>query len=1735
MDEHLDRAVAVVGVGAIMPDAPDAAAFWDNIKDGRYSITDVDPARWDPDLYYDPDPKAPDKTYSKIGGWVRDWVWDPRSWKLPIMPRVADAIDDTQKWAVACTQQALSDYGYPERPLDNERVAVILGNAMAGELHYQTSLRINIADIAEELHETPSFRALANDVQRAITDELLGVVGKRYPEITEDTMPGELSNCIAGRVANLFNFRGPNFVIDAACASAMAATNSAVEGLIQGDFDAVIAGGIDRNMGAATYVKFCKVGALSATGTRPYAAGADGFVMGEGAAVFLLKRLRDANQAGDRIYAVLLGLAGSSDGRGKGITAPNPVGQKLAVQRAWRNAGVPPETASLVEGHGTSTPVGDVVEHQSMAEVFGASGAAPGSIALGSVKSNIGHLKGAAGAAGMFKTVMSLHEKVIPPSLNFRSPNPNIDFSRSPFRVNTELREWERPEAGVRRAGVSAFGFGGTNFHAVFEEYVPERADGDARTFAVPEMASSAVTADVGRPAARAESPGAASPGVPSSSAAPGPKAPLRGAAVVGAATESELGERLAALAAEAAEGRLPPMAPPAEADLRAPERVAIDFGSAEELADKAAKAQKALTAGEAAWRMLRGRGVYRGRGPAPKVAFLYTGQGSQYPNMLRALAEREPRVAEVFEEADRMMTPLLQGRPLRAVIFVDGEDPAALAKAEEELRQTEITQPAVLTVDHALTRLLDAYGMRPDFVMGHSLGEYGALTAAGALPFEDALEAVSARGREMANIDIEDRGLMAAVFAPLAEVERMVGGIDGNVVIANINSDSQAVIGGATEAVQRAMAALTEAGHQVVQLPVSHAFHTSIVAPASEPLKAALTRLRLRPASIPVVANVSGDFYPMGPDARPEMLDILGRQVASPVQFVKGLHTLYEHGARVFVEVGPKKALHGFTEDVLGDKPDVLALFTNHPKWEDDVAFNQALCGLYASGLGTSAEGTASLSPPPVDTSYAVHERAGSRAGVADDRAGSHMNVDGKGAGLRRPVVVSGAALGLPGTERLFDPSNVGRILRGEQLISAIPADLRDAILDQHITRLVKAPDGGGSFEAIDDAADVIKLAGRAQAFDPEAEFGIDGNRLPALDSTTCMAIAAGLDALNDAGIPLVQHYKTTTTGTQLPERWGLPDELRDDTGVIFASAFPGMDSFAGYAHDYYSDKARREQRAALESVRETVVASNGVGATPVLAELDRRIAGLRAEIDAHPYEFDRRFLFRVLSMGHSQFAEIIGARGPNTQVNAACASTTQAIGLAEDWIRAGRCRRVIVIAADNVTSDNLLGWVGAGFLVTGAAATDEVVEDAATPFDRRRHGMILGMGAAAIVVEEPDAVAERGIRPIAEVLSAVINNSAFHGTRLNVDHISQVMEHLVAQAEERWGIDRRAIASETMFVSHETYTPARGGSAAAEVASLRAVFGTDAGQIVMANTKGFTGHPMGVGIEDVVAIKALETGLVPPIPNFKEPDPDLGELNLSVGGSYPVRYALRLAAGFGSQISMVLFRWVPTPDGSRRSPEELGYEYRIVEPARWKGWLARVSGNPDPEVELVQHRLRVVDTGPAADRARRRSHHEPSRATTMPSPRLRPRPRRPRPSAAPVAVAVSEDEVRQRVLALVAEQTGYPEDMLDLDLDLEADLGVDTVKQAELFATVREVYGIAREDTLQLRDFPTLNHVIAFALDRAGGARADETPAAADPAPAAAVPAPTRAGRAGGGGGVGGRGASAGAGPRR
>ena len=435
-------AIAIVGLGAILPDAPDVQTFWKNIQASRYSITEVASDRWKAELFYNPDPSAPDKTYSKVGGWVRGFTFEPAKMGIAIPPRIQEQIDEVQQWAISACYQALKDYGYPSRFLDPNRVAVILGNAMGGEKHYLSTIRIHLPEYIDSLSATPAFKNLPPDVQSALVQGLSSGVHALVPAITEDTMPGELSNIIAGRVANVFNFTGPNYVTDAACASSLAALQSAIDGLRFGQFDAVLTGGVDRSMGVESFVKFCKIGALSPDGSRPYAEGANGFVMGEGTAIFLLKRLEDAERDGDKIYAVIRAIGGGSDGKGKGITAPNPLGQQRAIQRAWKNAGISLSTIGLIEGHGTSTPVGDLAEVSSLNAIFGQVGLKAASVALGSVKSNFGHLKSAAGAAGLLKAALELYDHVLPPSVNFNQPNSKIDFSNSPFYVNTQAHPW---------------------------------------------------------------------------------------------------------------------------------------------------------------------------------------------------------------------------------------------------------------------------------------------------------------------------------------------------------------------------------------------------------------------------------------------------------------------------------------------------------------------------------------------------------------------------------------------------------------------------------------------------------------------------------------------------------------------------------------------------------------------------------------------------------------------------------------------------------------------------------------------------------------------------------------------------------------------------------------------------------------------------------------------------------------------------------------------------------------------------------------------------------------------------------------------------------------------------------------------------------------------------------------------------------------------------------------------
>ena len=1549
-------------------------------------------------------------------------------------------MDTVQQWAIAATHQALSDYGYPGRKLDTERVAVIFGNSNSGDSHYRSNFRILLPEFLDILGTTPGFKDLSPEKKTAIFQEMTSEIQTRILPITEDTMPGELSNIIAGRVANVFNLAGPNFITDAACASSLAAIQAASEGLLSGKFDAAVTGGIDHSMSPESYIKFCKIGALSPDGSRPYADGANGFVMGEGAVTFLLKRLEDAERDGDKIYAVIRGIGGSSDGKGKGITAPNPFGQQRAIERAWQDAGINPASVGLIEGHGTSTKVGDVAEVSSLNMVFGSLGMKPGSVALGSVKSNIGHLKSAAGAVGLLKTILALHNRVLPPSANFERPNPNIDFSHLPFSVNTQSREWKVTEGNFRFAGVSSFGFGGTNFHVVLEEYFPGVGGSRPVSVAVPlEQKSYSVSkeepvapaiASVAAPALQnadqeavrqyvlatvSEKTGypvemldtdldleadlgidtvkqaellasirthyniprredlrlsdyntlakviaficdglnsgslapenqETSPAViePSAKAAVAVRdsddsglRPYQGLFFTSADSVDDLIKSVDYTLQKAAGGEQVESRCPSPDELHRMERIAIDYADQTELVKRLEKTLAGLkTENPGAWKALQAHGIYRGSGAPGKVAFLFPGQGSQYVNMFLDMRDSEPIVKETFDEADRIMTPIL-GKPLTSFIYTDGSE-EELQQAEKELKNTQITQPAMLTANVAVMRVLKKYGVNPDMVIGHSLGEYAALVAADVLKFDEALRVVSARGREMSKVEMEDKGCMAAVSAPLEKVTEVINTIEDYVVLANINSPVQCVLGGSTKGIDEAIAKFQAEGLQAVKIPVSHAFHTKIVAPASGPLREVVAGMNVQSPNLPIVSNVTGEFYPQSAEGIP---DLLASQVASPVQFVKGMQTLYENGARIYIECGPKRVLSSLAADNLKDLEGVTIIPTNHPRKGGKSSFNEALCGMYAAGIPSTEVSTSQGVNLNTAAQVEIREPVMAQFGTKPDE------------GIAGSVVISGAGLGLPGKSRqVFDDNNIQSILEGEMRIEPLSDEVRQSMLEKHVTRLVKS-DAGAVMEEITDLDQVLKLAGQSGAFDLEEEFGVPLERIETLDVSTQLAIAAGIEALRDAGIPLVMQYKKTTTGSLLPKSMKLPTALQDETGVIFCSAFPGLDRMADEADRFYENRILEKQ---TEEIQETIDLLGTLcpdGQTQLRDELHRRKFELEQKKKALDYSFDRRFVFRVLSMGHSQFAEFIGARGPNTHVNAACATTTHALAIAEDWIRAGRCRRVIIIAGDDVTNPTLISWIGSSMFASGAATTEGDLRMAALPFDRRRNGMIMGMGAAALVVESEDALRERGMRGIGEVLSTNISNSAFHGTRLDVTHVSEVMERLLKTAEERFGIHRQEIAAKTVFVSHETYTPARGGSASAEIHALRSCFGDQANQVVIANTKGFTGHSMGVGVEDVVAVKALETGKVPPIAHIGEgfePDPELGDLNLSKGGTYNPEYSLRLGAGFGSQIAMTLVHKIPG-QGERADQE------------KYNSWLSNITGYVQPEQEVVKRTLRV------------------------------------------------------------------------------------------------------------------------------------------------------------------------------
>ena len=1706
--------IAIVGIGAIMPGALNKDEFWNNIKEGKNCITEIPKSYWDYNLFYSPDHKAEDKTYSKIGGFIPE-TFKFNSIKYRIPPQVAKQMDTVQHLAVETTRMALEDAGYDKKEFDHNRTAVIIGNSMGGMKNEMSNTRLNRPFLYEILKNTETFKHLNPADAQKMMDEMDAGVRERFIPITEDSMPGELANVIPGRVANVFDLHGTNFAVDAACATSLAAIDQAVNGLRMGNFDMAIAGGVDQMMSPSAYIKFCKIGALSETGSYPFDARANGFVMAEGAGMVILKRLSDAVKDGDRIYAVIRAVGASSDGKGKGITAPNPKGQKLAVEKAFEQLDYTPGEVGLLEAHGTGTRVGDATELNALNEIF-APYAKPGSIGLGSVKSQIGHAKAAAGIASLIKTSLALYNKVLPPSINFETPNPIVDWATCPFRVITKTQDWTSDK--VRRANVSAFGFGGTNFHVAMEEMNDALLKKEET-----KVCASAVTPTKQE-----------NVNMTSSNSytlhVPGEKI-QSDVLTFSAATKQELFDVLdkAVVAIQYDPAYLPSISYKNHVTKPQKFAVTINVETPEKLKEKIEFFKK-IAGTQDVWEQeslyLRMKGIYPFTPTEikPKVCFMFPGQGSQYVDMMKDLASKYKVVQDTFDEADRLLMGII-GQTLTETLWSKpGETKEQIAVREAAIKKTEMTQPAVLTADIAMMRLLSSFGIKPDVVMGHSLGEYAAAVAAGIFDFENGLKAVCTRGKVMSEIKVEDNGKMASIAAPVERVEPELARISGYVAVANKNCPTQTVIAGASKSIDDAIKMFTDMGIQAVQIPVSHAFHSAIVRPAMPQYRAFLDTLTFHAPTMPITTNVTAEFYPSDPE---KIKDLMVTQISHSVEWIKQLKTTYDSGVRLFVECGPKRVLSALASSTLSDKKDIKVLASNHPKKGGICEFNDLFANLISSGIGLNWAGTdmygdhSTYNPAFVNWVTGTATPVEKELGASCSCQAAPAQASGKNC-CDKEVVISGIAAGGPGSwDRIFRDGVLDEILSGRNLIEPVSADIQQKQIDKHVEFVIKSKDGNHRFERLTSPSQAIKLAAKGGAFDAEKEFGLPAKWVRSMDRSFQLAIAAGILALKDAGIPLVLYYKPTSTGGYLPDRWGLPADMIDDTGVIFTSAFPVANSMMGdlskRVAGLLNNKTAKEVRAFCDKFIAQI-------SDPALkAEIEAWYNENFKDKEVEPQSFTSEFVLKTIIIAHSHFCQWIRARGPATSMSAACASTAQALAVAQDWIKLGRAKRVIVISADDITNDNVSEWILTAFLASGAATTEADVTKAALPFDRRRNGMIVGMGAVSLIVEDAQEVAKRGMKPLAKVLATEIRNSGFHVTRLDVGHVAQVMNDLVTEAERKSGVSRGDIAKQLVFISHETYTPARGGSASAEAYALKSTFGKDVSSVIVSNTKGFTGHSMGAGLEDAIAVHCLNTGLVPPIANFKEADPELEGITLSKGGHYNFKYALRLAAGFGSQLGMTLLEKVWDVK-----------EPRIIDAARHEAWLKEISGQQAPVLEVVQNTLRVKDNykhgvkpslimeGSQAfvDKVNAIHHTAPAAQPAVTAPAAQPAPvAAPAPAAAPVAASkpmpsLNEADVQANILNIISEKTGYPQDMLDLDLDMEADLGIDTVKQAELFAIMRETYHIARQEGVQLKDYPTIRSIIKYALANAGSEGAAAAAPAAQPAVApAAQPAPVAA----------------------
>lgn len=918
MPKSTAEPIAIIGLGAIFPGRGDVTGFWRDIFEGRDLLGPVPPTHWLAEDYFDANPKAPDKTYGNRGGFIAPLAFDPVAFGLP--PAAMQGTDSAQMLALIGAKMVLdeieSDAG---SKLNKDRTSVVLGVASATELTAHMAGRLQKPVWLEAMRQAGLTE---NDVQAASER-----IDAQYAPWQEATFPGLLGNVVAGRIANRFGLGGCNYVTDAACASSLSALQIALHELRAGDSDMVLTGGVDALNDILMYMCFSKTPALSPTGDcRPYSSDADGTMLGEGLGMLALRRLSDAERDGNKIHAVIRGLGSASDGKGTAIYSPLPRGQASALSRAYEQAGYGPETVGYVEGHGTGTKAGDKAELDGLHSVFATTNRDRPWCALGSVKSQIGHTKAAAGAAGLIKVVQALSRKILPPTIKVEDPAEAIEEGGT-FYLNAEARPWISAPGKPRRASVSSFGFGGSNFHVALEEYT-------------------------------------------GSNRAPVYRTNPSELFLLSADSLIDLSAALQEIESHLTEQAMPALATQSHEAFNsdAPVRVSITAASPEDFSTKASAILDHLNSGKP---LLKAGCSASAETPATgKVAFLYSGQGSQYVNMGAELAMAFPRAREVWDRA--ASHPSVRDLQLDRLSF----PPAPFDQTDEvqnaaRLTEMQHAQPCIAATTLSQLALLDAVGLKADMVAGHSFGEILALHYAGVMDAKTCLKVAAIRGQTMADAAAETEGAMLAVQTDAQSIKAILAQVGESVVLANDNAPNQVVLSGPAADISAARALCEQSNQKARLLPVATAFHSSVVSSAVTPFEAALSKLRFKSPKVTTYANRTAEPYKVPVT---KLAKEVATQLAHPVRFREIVEAMYDAGARTFVEVGPGSVLNNLVGHILGERSH-KSVSLDHKSTNSTVHFLSTIGALCVSGHKIDvAELFAETPPEPIKAPAAKH-----------------------------------------------------------------------------------------------------------------------------------------------------------------------------------------------------------------------------------------------------------------------------------------------------------------------------------------------------------------------------------------------------------------------------------------------------------------------------------------------------------------------------------------------------------------------------------------------------------------------------------------------------------------------------------------------------------------------------------------------------------------------------------------